>query len=286
MEERTRQQAGSLEEAIRQLERKIHQLSTGPDPLVDDRSQAEVSRVLPFPARSSRAGNAVLIDYLYGINSSVPAQSPARPTEELFRYASSAPAARALRSRRQLLSREIDNCCNRRAGQARILCVGSGHLREADLAQGLRHGRFREFVAFDSHPPHLQVVEQSYGNLGVRTCLGSFEQLPGGYPGLRDFDLIYCAGLYEQLDDASAAKLTRDLLQRLKPGGRLLLSNFRPGVPNIAYLEGLLDWRPQYRSADALQELLQGIPDEQIGSTRIFHDLGNCVAFLEVIRHG
>ncbi|MNN43099.1 hypothetical protein D3C81_1573180 [compost metagenome] len=164
--------------------------------------------------------------------------------------------------------------------------MGSGHLREADLAQGLRHGRFREFVAFDSHPPHLQVVEQSYGSLGVRTCLGSFEQLPGGYPGLRDFDLIYCAGLYEQLDDASAAKLTRDLLQRLKPGGRLLLSNFRPGVPNIAYLEGLLDWRPQYRSADALQELLSCIPCEQIGSTRIFHDLNSCVAFLEVIRHG
>lgn len=288
MEERTRQLAVSLEEAIGRLERKIRQLGRGFVPRADGPVQAERP---PFSMRASRpaaprAGNAVLIDYLYGINSPLGEQNPAGLTEELFHYACSAPAPRALRSRRQRLSREIDACCHLRAGQARILCVGSGHLREAELSKALRHGHFGEFVAFDSHPPHLQVIEQCYGSLGVRTCLGGIEQFPGGYPELRDFDLIYCPSLCEQLDDRLAATLVRDLFRRLKPGGRLLLANFRPGVPNITYLEGLLDWRPRYRGAEALQALLGGIPEEEIGGTRVFHDLSGCVAFVEAIRHG
>lgn len=295
MDKRIQQHPDSLTQAIEQLEQQLRHLKDDETDLlalaVGARPAMPTPRVLPFPRRRERpmgegAGNAVLMDYLYGIDSTLRSLLPDGPTEELFRYASSAPAARALRSRRQLLAREIDRSCDPLNGQARILCVGCGHLREADLARSLRHGQFRAFTALDAQVLSLQTVEASYAALGIRTQLCTLDDLFYGRQDLCHFDLIYSPGLYEVLDEQDARDLTRNLFARLLPGGRLLMGNFLPGVPNIAYLEGLLDWHPHYRNDAALLDLLLGIPYNDIGGARVFHDPGNCVAFLEVTRYG
>ncbi|QRY78801.1 class I SAM-dependent methyltransferase [Pseudomonas sp. PDNC002] len=295
MDDRTRQHPQSLNEAIEELEQQLQRLKDGDGDLLalaaGGSAPTESPRVVPFPRRRERpmgegAGNAVLMDYLYGIDSTLRSLLPDGPTEQLFRYASTAPASRALRSRRQLLAREIDRTCELLSGQARILCVGSGHLREAELARSLRHGHYREFFALDAQSQSLQTVESCYASLGVQTLLCSLDDLFYGRSDLCHFDLIYSAGLYEVLDDHDARDLTRNLFARLLPGGRLLMGNFLPGVPDISYLEGLLDWQPHYRSDAALLDLLLGIPYNDIGGARVFHDLGNCVAFLEVTRYG
>lgn len=289
------QHPGSLSEAIEQLEQQLRHLKDEESNLLSlatgGTPPTEAPRVLPFPRRRERpmgegAGNAVLMDYLYGIDSTLRSLLPDGPTEELFRYASSAPASRALRSRRQLLAREIDRCCDQLNGQARILCVGCGHLREVELARSLRHGQFRQFTALDAQALCLQTVEASYAALGVQTQQCTLDELFYGRQDLRHFDLIYSPGLYEVLDDHDARDLTRNLFARLLPGGRLLMGNFLPDVPDIGYLEGLLDWRPHYRSDAGLLDLLLGIPYNDIGSARVFHDQGHCVAFLEVTRYG
>jgi SAM-dependent methyltransferase len=287
MDDRPPQNPQSISEAIEQLERQLQRLKEG-----DDSPPApEPPRVLPFPRRRDRpmgegAGNAVLMDYLYGIDSTLRSLLPDGPTDQLFRYASSAPASRALRSRRQLLAREIDRSCEMLSGHARILCLGSGHLREAELARSLRHGHYRDFIALDAQEQSLRTVESCYAAMGIRTELCSLDELFYGRPDLCHFDLIYSAGLFEVLDDHDARDLTRNLFARLLPGGRLLMGNFLPGVPEISYLEGLLDWRPHYRSDAALLDLLLGIPYNDIGGARVFHDLGDCVGFLEVTRYG
>jgi len=295
MDNRFQQHPGSLSEAIEQLEKQLRHLRDDETDLLafatSSQPPAQSPRVLPFPRRRERpmgegAGNAVLMDYLYGIDSTLRSLLPDGPTEELFRYASTAPASRALRSRRQLLAREIDRSCDQLNGQARILCVGCGHLREVELARSLRHGHFRQFTALDAQALSLQTVEASYAALGIQTQQCTLDDLFYGRPDLNRFDLIYSPGLYEVLDDHDARDLTRNLFARLLPGGRLLMGNFLPGVPDIAYLEGLLDWRPHYRSDASLLDLLLGIPYNDIGGARVFHDLGNCVAFLEVTRYG
>lgn len=295
MDDRTQQHPGSLTDVIEQLEQQLRHLHDDETDLLalamGSAPAPPAARVVPFPRRRERplgegSGNAVLMDYLYGIDSTLRSLLPDGPTEELFRYASSAPASRALRSRRQLLAREIDRSCDQLGGQARILCVGCGHLREAELARSLRHGRFREFVALDAQALSLRTVEASYAALGIQTQQCNLDELFYGRQDLCHFDLIYSPGLYEVLDDHDARGLTRNLFSRLLPGGRLLIGNFLPGVPDIAYLEGLLDWRPHYRSDASLLDLLLGIPYNDIGSARVFHDLGNCVAFLEVTRYG
>lgn len=295
MDNRTQQNPESITQAIEELERQLRRIKDSNSELlalaIGHSTPVEQSRVLPFPRRRERpmgegTGNAVLLDYLYGIDSTLPSVLPDGPTDELFRYASSAPASRALRSRRQLLAREIDRTCEQFGGQARILCVGCGHLREADLSRAVRDGHFREFVALDAQLQSLQTVESCYAAQGIRAVHCGLDELFYSRNDLRHFDLIYCAGLYEVLNDQDAHDLTRNLFARLLPGGRLLLSNFLPGIPDIAYLEGLLDWEPHYRSDAELIDLLQGITHKDISHTRIFHDLGNCVSFLEVTRFG
>lgn len=295
MDNRSQQNPESLNQAIEQLEKQLRRIKdSDPDLLALARAGTQpvpVSRVVPFPRRRERpmgegVCNAVLLDYLYGIDSTLRSLLPNGPTDELFRYASTAAASRALRSRRQLLAREIDRSCELLSGQARMLCVGCGHLREADLSRALRHGQFRDFIALDAQQQALQTVESCYAALGIETMLCSLDDLFYGRTELCHFDLIYSAGLYEVLDDQDARDLTRNLFARLLPGGRLLVSNFLPGIADVAYLEGLLDWQPHYRSDAALLDLLLGIPYNDIGGARVFHDLGNCVAFLEVTRYG
>ena len=249
------------------------------------------SRVVPFPkggrqGLAPRTGNTYLLDYLYGIGDGAPNLLGTGTNSELQRYAREDAAPRALRSRRLCLAREIDDTCARQRGQARILCIGAGHLREVELSGALCHKRFARFMAVDNSPEHLQVVERNYGWLGVETTYASLAQLLCGLPELDDFDLIYAANLIEQLDDASAEQLTRQLFRRLAVGGRLLLANFRPGVANIAYLEALLDWRPRYRDDQALLDLLLGVPYNSIAEARVYHDNGHCIGFLEAIRYG
>ncbi|MFR0690055.1 hypothetical protein ACLUTX_11705 [Enterobacterales bacterium AE_CKDN230030158-1A_HGKHYDSX7] len=295
MDKRFQQPSDAFTQAIEQLEEQLRHLKHDEADLLalatGRIAPAQAPRVLPFPRRregpmGDGAGNAVLMDYLYGIDSTLRSLLPDGPTEQLFRYASTAPASRALRSRRQLLARAIDRCCEQLNGQARILCVGCGHLREVELSRSLRHGHFLDFTAVDAQSLCLQTVEASYAALGIQTQQCTLDDLFYGRQDLCHFDLIYSPGLYEVLDDHDARDLTRNLFARLLPGGRLLMGNFLPGVPDIAYLEGLLDWHPHYRSDAALLDLLLGIPYNDIGGARVFHDLGNCVAFLEVSRYG
>lgn len=251
------------------------------------------SRVIPFPSRSKpapsptpRHGNTYLLDYLYGMGDGSANPLGSGNRGELQRYAREGLGPRALRTRRLRLAQAIDNACERYEGRARILCVDAGHLREAELSSALCHKRFQRFVALDSSPEHLQQVERNYAWLGVETLYASVGQLLAGVAELDEFDLIYSAGLVEQLDDSSAEQLTRQLFRHLAVGGRLLLANFQPGVPNISYLEALLDWRPRYRDDQALLNLLLGVPYNSIASARVSHDNGKCIGFLEAIRYG
>lgn len=286
----------SLETLIGQLEQHAGERPGDDSELLELARQAltrytRQSQIIPFPRHSAAAsaprhGNTYLLDYLYGIGDGSTKLLGAGNRGELQRYAREDLAPRALRTRRLRLAQAIDATCERRDGRARILCVGAAHLREAELSSALCHKRFQRFVALDNSPEHLQQVGRNYGWLGVDTLYASVAQLLAGTVELDEFDLVYSAGLVEQLDDSSAEQLCRQLFRHLAVDGHLLLANFQPGVPNIAYLEALLDWRPRYRDDQALLNLLLGVPYNSIASARVSHDSGKCIGFLEAIRYG
>lgn len=83
------QHPGSLSEAIEQLEQQLRHLKDEESNLLSlatgGTPPTEVPRVLPFPRRRERpmgegAGNAVLMDYLYGIDSTLRSLLPDGPT--------------------------------------------------------------------------------------------------------------------------------------------------------------------------------------------------------------
>ncbi|MDE3737686.1 class I SAM-dependent methyltransferase [Metapseudomonas resinovorans] len=249
------------------------------------------SNIVPFPCRpvaspGLRCGNALLLDYLYGVETDALRDLSEERTRQLFDFATSAQAARALRCRRRMLARALDETCQRAGAKARLLCIAGGHFREAELAHELRYGRFGEMLVFDDDAARLEIVRRSYGALGVHTRLGKLEQLLAGECGLEGYDLVYSSGVTELLDDRRCERLVHRLFQAVSPGGRLLLANFRPEVKGIAFLEGLLDWRPRYRHDAQMLSLLDGVDYNQIASARVFHDIGQRIVFLEAVKYG
>jgi extracellular factor (EF) 3-hydroxypalmitic acid methyl ester biosynthesis protein len=79
------------------------------------------------------------------------------------------------------------------------------------------------------------------------------------------FDLIYCAGLFDYLPDRICKRLMTLFHNSLAPGGLVLATNVAPFSPNRGSLELILDWHLIYRDAShAIALRPEGIPPEEL----------------------
>jgi extracellular factor (EF) 3-hydroxypalmitic acid methyl ester biosynthesis protein len=227
-------------------------------------------------------GDAVMMDLIYGTSSLA---APTGRSAEIHRYTTNRPASRAMRHRRQLLARLIDETAVGRRG-ARVLAIGCGHLREAELSAAVRDGGLGELVAVDQDAASLEVVARAYGPLGVRTEHESVRGLISGSGALRGFDLVYTAGLFDALDERTAGRLCEAMFGAARPGGRVLLTSFLPGIPDAGYMEGLMDWNVVHRSEPELLGLAGGIPRRRIADLTLSFDDDENVAYLSIGKKG
>jgi extracellular factor (EF) 3-hydroxypalmitic acid methyl ester biosynthesis protein len=226
------------------------------------------------------AGDATTLDFIYG----VAPWRPAGPFEEaLYRWEYQTHSCRGVRARRDWLAAEIDRAAALRPG-ARMLSIACGHLREASLSEALRDGRVGELIAFDQDRQSLAEVRSAYGSLAVRTFEGSVRGLLAGRYELGRFDFVYSAGLYDYLALPIARRLTANLFRHVAAGGRLLLANFAPSLPDIGYLETCMDWRLIYRAEADLAAMVDEIPSEAIGNVRMYRDSSGHIVFIAVDR--
>lgn len=72
---------------------------------------------------------------------------------------------------------------------------------------------------------------------------------------LPEADFLACPGLFDYLDDATAALLLSLFWQRVRPGGRLFVGNFAPYHPTRSYMEWIGNWYLIYRTAEQLSRL-------------------------------
>src|ERR1700683_4838047 len=94
------------------------------------------------------AGDAVMMDYIYGLGEARQAARDATPLgRSIFEYIGTCPSAKAVRYRRRLIAGLIDRVAEREAPG--VLAVAAGHLREVELSRAVQTGKIREFVAFD-----------------------------------------------------------------------------------------------------------------------------------------
>ena len=229
-------------------------------------------------------GDAELLDLIYARDWRAGGAGP--PTalgEVIFRHTVDCQAMAAVRHRRELLAGMIDELSDRRRGAA-MLSVGCGHLRELRLSTAMARGEVRRFVGLDQDRASLAVVEQEWAEGDVEAVAGSIEALWDGELRDQRFDFVYTAGLCDYLGEARAQGLTRRMFEMVRPGGRLLVANYHPGVSDVGYLETFMDWRLLYRDDAAMARLADPLPLAEIADQRIFPDRTGAMRYLQVER--
>jgi extracellular factor (EF) 3-hydroxypalmitic acid methyl ester biosynthesis protein len=245
----------------------------------------ELIHLCPMTLRSFEkprgyAGDAVMLDHIYGLGEAKLAPHPATLAGQIYFVTTNALASSAVRYRRIVLARQIDETVERVGdGQAKILSIAAGHLREAELSRAVMEKRTGELIAFDQDEASLDVVRRDYWNLNVRTINGTVRQLLGGKVGFSGCDLVYAAGLFDYLEQPAARCLTETLFNMVRPGGRVLIANFADRMPEAAGMEAFMDWWLVYRTKEQVAELFSGLPQERIGKLEIFCDPDQSIIF-------
>ncbi len=229
------------------------------------------------------AGDAVMMDYIYGLGEAGEAARAATPLgRAIFQYMGGRPSARAVRFRRSLIASLLDSTAAR--PDARVLAIAAGHLREVEISTAVREGRFAEFVAFDQDEASLGVVSRDYGRMGITARPGSVRQILGGKAAFGEHDFVYAAGLYDYLSAPIGAALTRRMFDATRPGGMMLIPNFLKGIADSGYMEAFMDWSLIYRDHAEMRGLAAGLPADQIADLQVFNDPDDTIAFLLVTK--
>jgi SAM-dependent methyltransferase len=209
------------------------------------------------------SGDAQLLDFIYGhpsIDKTI--EEASARGRDLFEYTRQASSSVAVRERRDLLTTQVDDVALQRPGEAEILTIAAGHLREADRSDGLRDGAINRWVALDQDPLSVGSVARDFAGTKVEAVNGSVRTLLSRSQHLGRFDFIYAAGLYDYLAHNVAVKLTERCLQMLKPGGTFLFANFAHDIAVEGYMETFMNWALLWRSEADMWSIIKSLPNQ------------------------
>ena len=229
------------------------------------------------------AGDAVMLDSIYGHEELWPEPEATPLGRAIFRYTTKAPASEGVRARRGFIAELLDRLAES-VPQPHVLSIAAGHLREANLSSAVRRRRLGRLVALDADSESLREVAACYARYGVETWHADLRRLISGGVGLGRFDLVYSTGLFDYVHEATGRRLVTALFDMLSPGGRVVVANFLPEIRDIGYMEACMDWNLVYRSRHEMMELTRGVPQREIHSLRLFTDESQNIIFLEICR--
>ena len=239
----------------------------------------------PFTYRSfskprGYAGDAVTLDYIYGLNDLRELDSEIDAA--IHSVSMNSPSTRAVRNRLAFIVNKLTDLVQTRKNPD-VLSVACGHCREAEFAS-VPIASLGRFIAIDHDQESLELVEKEYGMLGVTPLRGSISTLikPNGVSG--SFDLIYGLGIYDYLNQRTARKLTASLFDRLKPGGELVIGNFKPRILDIGYMESYMAWELVYRDANQMADLVFDIDQSEVYDQRIEEEPEGNIVLLSLKR--
>ena len=215
------------------------------------------------------AGDAIMLDYIYRPSSSG-LEGPAKTGHQVTTQGST---GLSIKFRRTLLSAYL-NQVSSTVKKARILSVASGHCRELDDWTNFDNGV--EFVALDQDGESCEYVKKCYQADWLTVKQESIKKLLKPKFDIGTFDYIYSAGLYDYLSESIAGALTKNLIERLKPGGTLLIANFVPTAAGRAYMELVMQWTLEWRTKEQLVAIF---PSDARDSVSVFLDPHENVAY-------
>ncbi len=235
------------------------------------------------------AGTSGDVVRLSGIADPKAASRPAEALTELGvslrNWLMASTLAQSMMNRTAMLARAIDRSADAAGDGAEVLVLGCGDLSEARLSAAVGAGRLRRFVALDHDCQATETVERTFGRARVTAIhTPTYALLNGGSSAFGRFDLIYSASLLERLETRAAAQALNTMYSMLKPGGRILVANLAPSLPEAALVEAVMNWWPIYRDHAAMNELGYEIAQSHAAAANVMLEPGDNIRFLELTR--
>ncbi len=245
-------------------------------PVIQAHSSAGILQQCPFTRWSFEkprgySGDASLIDFIYG--HPAVAEEVASSTSlglEIFEYTINAPGPVAVRERRDILTRHVDDAAVRVGPNAEVLAIAAGHLREAEASEALAGGQLKRWVALDQDPQSIGSISRQFNGTKVDPIDGSVRGLLARKHQIGTFDLIYAAGLYDYLTDKVAIRLTQVCMEMLKPGGVFLFANFSDEMSDDGYMESYMNWELLQRSERDMWRLVNASATAESVETKVW----------------
>jgi extracellular factor (EF) 3-hydroxypalmitic acid methyl ester biosynthesis protein len=175
------------------------------------------------------------------------------------------PPAKAHRNRIKYLAENLRQVTARTSAEgrmARVISVGCGPAHE--VQNFLRDSHTADsteftFIDFEARAlayteSSLNAIQHKYGRdsefkflkKSVSQILKESDRL--GKAGHPQYDLVYCAGLFDYLADPVCLGLTRILYDWVAPGGLLITTNVDVSNPRKVTMDYLLEWHLIYRN--------------------------------------
>lgn len=227
-------------------------------------------------------GDAVLIDYLYRLNSPSPCTSFLG--REIYAKILSTAVSQSVRWRAKHLAEKIEHSHQTLNRPINAFAIASGHLRELHFVKDIE-AKVSKFYALDQDPLSNAEAKKClpYDFLDIRAESIS-AIIKKSFQPQAALDFIYSAGLFDYLNDKLAARLLTTSFDLLAPGGSLLVANFAPGLVEQAYMEAYMDWHLIYRDEEQMSALLKEIGPEEIGNVKMYRDPMEKVVYMEVMK--
>ncbi|MDF1823905.1 MAG: response regulator [Verrucomicrobiales bacterium] len=115
----------------------------------------------------------------------------------------------------------------------------------------------RQYSAYGDFPEGISVSMHQSSVIDLANRSRGFEANASedGFTPDNDYDLIYCAGLFDYLSDRMVKKVTAYLFTLLRPGGTLVVSNFTVENPIRNWMTYVMDWELIYRTVDDFEAI-------------------------------
>lgn len=72
------------------------------------------------------------------------------------------------------------------------------------------------------------------------------------------------------------------MFRLLSPGGELLITNYVPEIPDVGYMECVMDWHLIYRNPEDMVELAALIPSDQVEQLSLSTDVDRNLLYLGI----
>jgi len=188
----------------------------------------------------------------------------------------------AHRNRIDYLVDMLDRESNQRFGRGRARAFNLGCGPAEEVLRFLKEhdsSDLMEFDLLDFNPETLEYTRERLDkvrmgmarNTQMRFIPRSVHQIlkaavqPGGDPELGNYDVVYCAGLFDYLSQRVGKRLVEFFCSIAKPGGLVVVTNVADTNPRKAWMEYLMEWNLIYRGKEEMLDLVPaGVPVKRV----------------------